>query len=313
MITINKPIISVIIPTYNRAHLIGRAIRSVLNQTFSHYELIVVDDGSTDNTEEVVKSFRDSRISFIRHERNRGVSAARNTGINAAQGEYIAFNDSDDEWLPTKLERQMALFNRDERGDLGLVLCEVLAPGPHGEHRIVPQIQLMTYENLLLHPGNVGYFMTQYLIKRNLTTAELYFDEDLPASEEWDILLRLTRLCRIDYVPEVLARIYAGSVNRITNPKNNLKSRLKILEKYGTELKARPKVLRSCYFDLAIRNYEAREAMSYIRRYLKAAIVVYPWHPTAYIGLAFSVFGKQGFGLFLKMRWSLIRKTENDL
>ena len=78
------PTVSVIIPTYNRAHLVGRAIRSVLNQTFQDFEIIVVDDGSTDNTEEVVKGFNDPRIRYIRHEENRGGSAARNTGIRAS-------------------------------------------------------------------------------------------------------------------------------------------------------------------------------------------------------------------------------------
>lgn len=98
------PTVSVVIPTYNRAHLVGRAIQSVLNQTYQDFEIIVVDDGSTDNTEEVVKSFNDPRIRYIRHDQNRGGSAARNTGIKMARGEYIAFQDSDDEWLPEKLE-----------------------------------------------------------------------------------------------------------------------------------------------------------------------------------------------------------------
>jgi len=80
------PKVSVVIPTYNRAHLVGRAIRSVLNQTYQDFEIIVVDDGSTDNTKEVVKSFNDPRIRYIRHEKNRGGSAARNTGIRAARG-----------------------------------------------------------------------------------------------------------------------------------------------------------------------------------------------------------------------------------
>jgi len=81
--TEKTPAVSVVIPTYNRAHLVGRAIRSVLNQTYQDFEIIVVDDGSTDNTEEVVKSFNDPRIRYIRHEENRGGSAARNTGIRA--------------------------------------------------------------------------------------------------------------------------------------------------------------------------------------------------------------------------------------
>jgi len=96
--------VSVIIPTYNRAHLVGRAIRSVLNQTYQDFEIIVVDDCSTDNTEEIVKGFNDHRIRYMRHDRNRGGSAARNTGIKASQGKYIAFLDSDDEWLLKKAE-----------------------------------------------------------------------------------------------------------------------------------------------------------------------------------------------------------------
>jgi hypothetical protein len=159
----------------------------------------------------------------------------------------------------------------------------------------------MTYENLLIHRADIGYFTLQFLIKRALTRSELYFDENLPASEEWDLLLRLTRLCRIDYVPEVLARIYNDSVIRISNPINELKSRLIILEKYNTDLKARPKALRSCYFELAVKYYRAREAMNYVRHYLRASIIAYPMHPSGYIGLAFAGLGKQSFGLFLRL------------
>lgn len=110
LIAKNNPKVSVIIPTYNRAHLIGRAIKSVLNQTYKDFEIIIVDDGSTDKTEEVVKDFKDERVRYIRREKNKGGSAARNTGIKAARGEYIAFQDSDDEWLPEKLEKQMKAF-----------------------------------------------------------------------------------------------------------------------------------------------------------------------------------------------------------
>ena len=117
---INHPTISVIIPTYNRAHLIGKAVKSVLSQTYQDFEIIVVDDGSTDNTEEIVKSFTDYKIYYICHKHNRGASAARNTGIKASRGEYIAFLDSHDEWLPEKLDKQIKTFN-SESSEVGVV------------------------------------------------------------------------------------------------------------------------------------------------------------------------------------------------
>jgi len=115
-----NPTVSVIIPTYNRAHLVGRSIQSVINQTYQDFEIIVVDDGSTDNTEDIIKEFqkKDKRIKHIKHNKNKGGSAARNTGIRAARGEYIAFLDSDDEWMPTKLEKQTSYFNHLEFNSL---------------------------------------------------------------------------------------------------------------------------------------------------------------------------------------------------
>lgn len=101
------PLVSVVIPTYNRAEFLPRAVESVLRQTVDDFELIVVDDASTDDTEAVVERFDDPRVEYVRHGTNRGGSAARNTGIERSSGEYIAFLDSDDEWYPRKLERQV--------------------------------------------------------------------------------------------------------------------------------------------------------------------------------------------------------------
>ena len=100
------PKVSVVIPTFNRADTIGDSIKSVLEQTFKDFEVIVVDDGSTDGTESVVAAFGDSRIKYIMQD-NAGACAARNNGIRHANGEYIAFQDSDDYWMPRKLERQL--------------------------------------------------------------------------------------------------------------------------------------------------------------------------------------------------------------
>ena len=104
------PKVSVIVPTHNRADLLPRAVDSVLAQTYGDYEMVIVDDCSSDNTQDVIAGFSDPRIRSFRHDRNRGQSAAINTGIAHARGEYIGFLDDDDEWLPTKLEGQVALL-----------------------------------------------------------------------------------------------------------------------------------------------------------------------------------------------------------
>src|SRR2546429_9117536 len=104
------PKVSVIIPTYNRAEFLCSAITSVLNQTFHNFEIIVVDDASQDHTREVMNSLGDKRIRYIRHEKNKGVAATRNTGLVNAKGTYIAFLDDDDEWLPEKLQKQFNLL-----------------------------------------------------------------------------------------------------------------------------------------------------------------------------------------------------------
>ncbi|WP_435159749.1 glycosyltransferase family 2 protein [Haladaptatus sp. DFWS20] len=101
------PTVSVIVPTYNRAHSLPRTVESVLSQTLEDLELIIVDDASDDDTADVVASYDDDRIRFFEHEENQGASAARNTGIEHAEGDYMAFLDSDDVWLPTKLEKQV--------------------------------------------------------------------------------------------------------------------------------------------------------------------------------------------------------------
>ena len=106
------PKVSVVIPTRNRARVLVRAVRSVLGQTCGDFELLIVDDASTDGTGDAVRRFDDPRIVLIRHEVNRGVSAARNSALDRAAGAFVAFLDDDDEWLPEKLERQLTQFDR---------------------------------------------------------------------------------------------------------------------------------------------------------------------------------------------------------
>jgi len=128
MAMVENPTVSVIIPAYNQANFIGKAIESVLRQTYQDFEIIVIDDGSTDNTEEITRGFKDKRVKYIKkYKKNRGISVARNIGIKTARGKYIALLDSDDEWLPEKLDKQINIL-QSESPEVGVVysnLCYI--------------------------------------------------------------------------------------------------------------------------------------------------------------------------------------------
>ncbi len=114
--------VSIIIPTFNRGYIIGEAIASALTQTYRDFEIIIVDDGSSDNTRDIVESIGSNQIRYLHHERNRGYSAACNTGISAATGELLAFLDSDDLWKPDYLERQVGFLTK--HSETGVVFCD---------------------------------------------------------------------------------------------------------------------------------------------------------------------------------------------
>jgi glycosyltransferase involved in cell wall biosynthesis len=295
------PTVSVIIPTYNRAHLIGRSVRSVLNQTYTDFELIIVDDGSKDNTEDILKAFNDPRIMFIKHTINRGVCAARNTGIKSARGAYIAFQDSDDEWLPQKLEKQMAVFQQDKKGDIGLVVCEYIIVSKDGEKRFVPRVNELTYQKMLSHLGGYGEATQRFMLKRDLTASELYFDQRLPAWEEWDLLFRVSRHCRIDYARDVLVKYYRHGGPHVDVPTNRLRARKILLRKYAKELAANPRGLSFGHWQIAL-DYHKIGDMRRVRHHLKKAIAAYPWNPDNYLQYVAALFGWKAFKLAFNLR-----------
>jgi glycosyltransferase involved in cell wall biosynthesis len=119
----HKSKVSIIIPTYNNKKYIGAAVASALNQTYHNIEVIIVNDNSTDNTENVIREFKDPRITYLKLDANQGVSNARNIGIKQSTGEYIAFLDSDDMYLETKIEEQINIFKTSQVSDIGVVYC----------------------------------------------------------------------------------------------------------------------------------------------------------------------------------------------
>ena len=120
----NNPLVSVIIPTYNRADVIGRSIRSVLNQSHENFQMLIIDDGSTDSTEEVINSFDDDRIKYI-YQKNQGANAARNQGIKIAEGDYISFLDSDDVFYPDYLSRSISAISNASSECIGSATANV--------------------------------------------------------------------------------------------------------------------------------------------------------------------------------------------
>lgn len=180
--------VSVIIPTYNYARYLGEAIDSALGQTLAPLEVIVVDDGSTDDTPELLAAYGD-RIRVLR-QKNAGVAVARNSGIAAARGEYVAFLDADDTWLPRKLELQMPLFT----GSVGLVHCGL----EFGTAIQLPRVDGdVANALLLLEPDVIHGPGSTVVVPKHVAEEAGGFDPSLPASEDWDFIYGVARRYRV--------------------------------------------------------------------------------------------------------------------
>lgn len=194
------PLVSVIIPTFNRAAMVAEAVASVEAQTFRDFEILVVDDGSTDAT---LKTLAPLKGAKVLHRGSRGgVAAARNWGAAAARGEWLAFLDSDDLWLPNKLARQMTYLEATP----GLRLCQtdetwvrhgVRVNKPVSHRKVAGRIFLPSLKRCMVSPSAV-------VLHRQLLADHGGFDEDLPAAEDYDLWLRLTWRFEVGLVDEPL-------------------------------------------------------------------------------------------------------------
>ncbi len=181
-------LVSVIIPTFNRAKWVKRAVSSVLFQTFEDYEVVVVDDGSTDGTLDGLEVFS-GRIKCLAHGSNRGVSAARNTGIRAGTAPYLAFLDSDDYWLPEKLARQMDFLRRAPE----IRACQTEEIWIRHGRRVNPREKHLKPSGEIFEPSLKRCLVSPsaVILKRSLLEEIGLFDESLPACEDYDLWLRI--------------------------------------------------------------------------------------------------------------------------
>ncbi|HTL48433.1 MAG TPA: glycosyltransferase [Verrucomicrobiae bacterium] len=191
-------------PSYNRAHLISEALDSVFAQTFSDYEVILVDDGSTDGTEDLVKKRYGGRLTYVKQE-NRGISGARNRGIESSRGKYIAFLDSDDKWLPEKLARQAAYM--EAHPGVGLLATKLVRYEIGGRQEETRQICPPDFPRgfLDLLTGKNFVPTTTTMVRRECLDTVGVFDPELKVAEDWDLWLRIARRYEIFCLDEVLA------------------------------------------------------------------------------------------------------------
>ena len=232
------PIVSVVIPSFNRAQCIKSCIESVLNQTFRDIEVIVVDDASDDDSLVQIKALSDPRIRCIAHETNRGGAAARNTGIKAAAGELIAFLDSDDFWEPQKLEKQFKLLQ--EKGEeYGFVYTWFIRNNSAGEElgREHSSIDGPALDKLLVK-NYIGTF-SSIMVRRSALEAIDGLDEAMRSCQDWDLFIRLSRITQVCCVEEYLVHYLQNRNDRhriSSNPASIIQGHKRLLEKIGNDL-----------------------------------------------------------------------------
>ena len=243
------PLVSVIIPTYNRASLVIRAIRSVLKQTFQDFEIMVVDDNSTDRTEEAVKGIDDNRIRYAKHRENKGPATARNTGLRMATGNYVAFLDSDDEWLAPKLEEQLKLF-RNGKDALGVVHTGVaIVHESTGKvmETWIPRHRGHVFEKCLVSMC-VSSGASTAMVKREALDRVRGFDETLKSCEDWDLWIRIAKYYEFDFLPQILAKCYVHPQRLNSDFKALALCYKRALQKHRLEIERQPRTIKAEHY-----------------------------------------------------------------
>ncbi|MDD5680055.1 MAG: glycosyltransferase [Candidatus Omnitrophica bacterium] len=200
--------ISVIIPTYNRANYICNAIDSVLAQTYKDFEIIVVDDGSTDNTKEILRQY-DDKIRYF-YQDNRGVSVSRNKGMREANGEYVAFLDSDDIWMPNKLERQISYM--DSNPDIGLTysFARYYSKDENYE-KIRPKSIAITIKDMIETDAVLP--TSTVMLRKKCLDCVGFFDESMFGMEDFDFWFRVAERFPINFISDIMVHVRSFDVN----------------------------------------------------------------------------------------------------
>ncbi|MCI8565604.1 MAG: glycosyltransferase family 2 protein [Lachnospiraceae bacterium] len=264
-----KELVSVVIPAYNRENTIIRAINSVLNQTYSDLEVIVVDDCSTDNTKEAVLSICDSRVKYHRLDCNSGACVARNTGVALANGEIIAFQDSDDFWHENKLERQLAYIKKenydfitcgfyriigDERYAIGIKEC--------------PEDSVQLWCELL----NYNWVSTQTIVCKKACFEKISFDPIIKRFQDWDLALQAANYFKIGCLNECLVDVYLQE-NSVTKTVKNYEAMLAVIEKHKVDVKVGNNLMQAQYMKSLADVHRGKEGMKAGCEYFRSFVL----------------------------------------
>lgn len=239
MTTHSSPKVSVILATYNRGHLLQRSLASVLNQTYRNLEVIVVDDGSTDRIRQTVSPFDDPRVIYLRHSRNRGAAASRNTGVLRSTGKYIAFQDDDDEWLPEKLEKQLEILEKSSNR-VGMVYSDMWKISPEGRRyfhspRFLPSDGNVYRQALAYGLEFIG--LGSVILRRECFDRIGLFDLNLGCFIDLELFIRISKYYCLHHINEPLVNYYSSRASVSSDPRRHINARLYIMKKYWSDLK----------------------------------------------------------------------------
>ncbi|MCX6151906.1 MAG: glycosyltransferase family 2 protein [Ignavibacteriales bacterium] len=265
------PIVSVVIPTRNRCALLERAIQSVLKQSLTNLEIIVVDDSSSDQTQEIIEKLKDKRLKYFRLEKQSGGAVARNKGISFALGEYIAFLDDDDEWLPEKLQKQVDSLESNP-------LVGICYTGRRTIRKGLLIFGLSKKFSFKTAPDNNHFrsimkdnfigITSSVMIRRLILIEEKGFDEQLPCFQDYDLYIRILKHWKAKGIDEPLVNYYLeGNTKHVSLTKKNVSLATKyLLQKYKDEpyIDLLNKALRIINLKKMIKSvYYAREVLKF--------------------------------------------------
>jgi len=282
------PKVSVIIPTHNRAESLRAAITSVLNQTFHDFEIVIVDDASKDHTREVITNFNDVRIKVIHNPFSKGDAGARNVGVMNSNGEYIAFLEDDDEWLPEKLQIQINLLDNSPSEVGGI--CTGRFTIKEADRRAFsvwnPEINDLSKENFIT--------TSSILLKKECFEKCGLFDESMPTSSDYDMWIRISKKYAFKSVNMPLMKYYIHDNSLSFNYEKMIRGVEILLKKYSDFFKYSSKEYSNIYLQLGV-LYCYKGEVQKGRKAFVNAIKIYPFEIRNYFNLALSLLGTENF------------------